>query len=158
MIQQFKAYLKRDLLKKRVGPPWCRPVLEEMESRLAPSAVIYGVVQGPGLGVAGGSIVKIDPTTGVETTVWKGAAGTADGPYNNGESGLAIEPNGTIIFAGTVGSSSTLPGTTGVLQLNPAAQTPTPTLLDPDGHIFGLAVGPGGGHLRGLVRGIGSAE
>jgi hypothetical protein len=100
-----------------------------------------------------GSIVRIDPQSGAETLIWQGAAATPDGPGIYDDS-AAVEPNGIVLFTGTLGSATDgSGGQIGVFQLDPTAANPTPTLLDGtardavDGgteYVQDLAIGPHG--------------
>jgi hypothetical protein len=72
-----------------------------------------------------GEILSWNPVNKQVTTVWQGATDTEDGPGPN-STGLAVEPNGAVVFAGMVG------GQAGIYEIDPTAQNPTPTLLAAD--------------------------
>ena len=93
--------------RKRNRSNHCMLGVEELEVRTVPS------------GSSSVSILTIDPTNGLETTVWQGASGTV-------VDSLAVESNGTVVFSGDSGSQA------GLFQINPAATNPTLKLLDPN--------------------------
>jgi autotransporter-associated beta strand protein len=80
-----------------------------------------------------GYIAAVDPANGQVTTVWQGAGGTDDGPTgltnfwaNYYGQGLVVEPDGTLVFVGTVG------GQAGIYEIHePLSENATPGLLAP---------------------------
>ncbi len=104
----------------------------------APDGTLYASIPpffliAPTPGYQAGSVLKIDQTTGLETPIWQGTPNTNEGPD---AFGLSVQNTGTLVFPAIVG------GTAGVYTLDPTAANPTPTLLDGDGSVLGVAVPP----------------
>jgi streptogramin lyase len=88
-----------------------------------------------------GRIVQVDPSTGAETTLFAGAAGTFEGPWP--VASVAVEPSGDILFYGMVDSSLDHNGEFGLDRLDPA--TGAVSLLDGSQGLDGVfAIGADG--------------
>ena len=102
----------------------------------APVGSLIGLTpgnSGPPPGISGtttpGSVISIDPQTGIETPIFTGASETDDGPW--GSNALAVDANGDIFFTGQVDSQL------GLFRINQGSNVPT--LIDSDQNIIGLA-------------------
>ena len=76
-------------------------------------------------------LVQIDPTTGHQSTIWRGTVFDELRGYWVG--GFVVESNGTIVFPASIDNQA------GVFQIKPGQ---APTLLTPDLSIQGLALAP----------------